>query len=92
MTLLEALLFHRDKINDLSPSPLKDKLVEISQLPPEHIIEDIVTYWCFKNYKSAISKQMHYKDYGTLLRKITPKTSDASAFCAEMSDHLKRLI
>jgi hypothetical protein len=92
VNFLDLFLFSRDKIRNLSPSAMKDTLMEILNLPPEALLEDVVNYWCFKNYRFIIYNKMNYRNYGKILKAITPKTKDFDEFHQIISTYLKRLI
>ena len=69
--ILNTLLFDRDKIKQLPPSKAKDALMEVINLSPEEILEDITNYWCHKNLGSASLSKMNYEKYVIILTWVT---------------------
>lgn len=90
--ILDTLLFTPSKIHDLPPSPAKEKLLKVLDIPPEDLLQDIINYWCYKNLGSAPMNEMRFDGYGPILKRITPKTSDVDEFHKMMSSYLKRLV
>lgn len=92
MKILDTLLFDRDQIHQLPPSKTKDVLMGVIDLSPEEILEDVINYWCYKNLKLMPTNKMNYEEYGKILNKITPKTTDINEFHEEISALFKKLI
>ena len=83
---LETVLFNKEEINHLPG------LKEIINLSVIQIIEDVINYWCHKNLKIMPYNKMNYKNWGMVLKEITPKTKDQNEFFTIISDCLKKSI
>jgi hypothetical protein len=72
MTILELLVL-RDP--SLFASPLDEEFIPITQIPPLHLLEDVLTYKYWIEYK-IILQDLHYKNYGKWLKILSKGITD----------------
>ena len=62
--LLELLVLRDPR---LFTSPLNEEFIPITQLPPLHLLEDVLTYKYWIEHK-VILQDLHYQNYGKWLK------------------------